>query len=157
MTRGVNTVVKMGTVAVGGYVGVGLARAAVHYIPGLGDMMMRVGLTSKQGGGATAIVFGLFADPILRAVGVPARFRTNIREGTVLFGIKDLLDPLIEENVYQRMGLSDYLTLPAGQMGDYLRFQPTGMNGLGALGMPQVTSYGVPIPTAAYDGDPFTR
>ncbi len=163
LERSVGAVTKMGTLAVGGYVGVGIARAIVQNIDFVGDFLSGLNLSTKQSEGISTIVLGLLSAPLLRAVGLPARFRTPIREGAVLFGIKDLLDELVEENIYSKLGISDYLTIPAARtttVGDYLRtaMMPSQQALLGqTVGQPMVTSYGVQVPTARYAGDPFSR
>lgn len=156
MERGVDSLMKMGTLAVGGYVGTGIAKAIVQNVDFIDDFLKGMNLNDKQAEGISTIVLGLLSDPLLRAVGLPARFRTPIREGAVLFGIKDLLDDFVEENIYSKLGLSDYLTIPgppATTVGDYLRTASLPPQ----LGQPMVTSYGVQVPTARYAGDPFSR
>lgn len=154
--RGVGTITGTLPVLLGGYAGTGLTRAAIKWIPGFSDVLSRIGLDSKQGGGATALLVGVLGTPLLRPllrmVGM-ARYTSALQKGLVIFGLKDLLDPFIEEQVYQRVGLGDYLTVPGYGMGDYLRFRPT----MGQLPPAAPTSYGVPIPLMSYSGDPFSR
>lgn len=153
--RATNTLVQMGTLAIGGYVGTGLAKFIVQKVDFVGDMLANLNLSEKQQAGVVQIGFGVLADPLLRMAGMPARFRTPIRNGVILFGIKDLLDDFVQEQVYDRMGLTDYLTVAPGArntgVGNYLRAVVSPQQ----IGAPPVTSYGMQIPTASYDGNPF--
>lgn len=157
--RGTRAVVKMGTLALGGYVGTGVAKFLTQKIEVIGDFLTGLNLSEKQSSGVASIVLGLLVDPLGRMAGVPARMRSPIRDGVILFGIKDLLDEFVDENVYARMGLSDYLTIPRGSVSrqgltDYLRTTSLPQQQLAAP--PIATTYGVRIPTASYDGNPFS-
>lgn len=141
----------MGTLAIGGYVGQGLAKLLVQKVPGVGDILGRLNLSANVAEGGTQIIIGLAGDVLLKMAGVPAKWRTPIREGVVLFGIKALLDDFVETNVYSPMGLSDYVGYGRYGLNDYLtvdRGAPM------QLGNPYA-SYGARIPS--YNGNPFSR